>query len=242
MLIDRKAVEIIHLIDYDFSTITHNISKVSQLGWIIRSLLIDKAILKYLEKYPQATIVNIGCGLDTTFDRIDNGRVTWYDLDLPDVIKIRRQFIAESDRRKFVGGSFMDREWLQHIKTNQGVFFIAAGVLYYFAESEIKESFKMIADHFPASEMVFDATSPIGVKMANRMVIKNSGMNEKSFLQWGLRSAQELTTFDDRIEIMDETLFFKHVRGKSISARAATRLSDILKIKYLIHIKFAERI
>jgi len=44
--------------------------------------------------------VNIGCGFDTTFERIDNGKITFYDLDLPDVINLRKQFISNCSRRE----------------------------------------------------------------------------------------------------------------------------------------------
>ena len=81
--------------------LTDNLSDLTQMAWIMRSLCIDETVRIFLEKYPQGTIVNIGCGLDTTFDRIDNGTVRWYDLDLPDVIELRRQFIGETERRSY---------------------------------------------------------------------------------------------------------------------------------------------
>ncbi len=90
LLVDPTATRIIGLIDCDFSTIATNISFVSQLAWIARSLHIDRTIRRFLEKHPTATIVNLGCGLDTTFERVDNGRLSWYDLDLPEPGPARR--------------------------------------------------------------------------------------------------------------------------------------------------------
>jgi len=85
-LIDNSAAEIISRLDYDFTTIASNIHPVTQHEWIARSIHIDKTIREFLVKYSKATIVNVGCGLDTTFNRVDNGSLFWYDLDLPDVI------------------------------------------------------------------------------------------------------------------------------------------------------------
>ena len=79
-LVDSKAVEIVNKIDYDFSTIAKNISWVSQLSWVARSLHVDKVIHNFISLHPNGTIVNIGCGFDTTFERIDNGKITFYDL------------------------------------------------------------------------------------------------------------------------------------------------------------------
>ena len=115
LLVDKTALQIIEAVDYDFSTLTDNISDLTQVAWIMRSMCVDEAVRVFLEKYPKGTIVNIGCGLDTTFDRIDNGSVVWYDLDLPDVIRLRRQFIKETERRKFISASFLDECWLNQI-------------------------------------------------------------------------------------------------------------------------------
>ena len=94
-LIDKKAVEIIKKIDYDFSDIEET-QAMSQHGWVARSLHTDRTILAFMKQHPGAAIVNIGCGLDTTFSRIDNGKIIFYELDLPDVIALRKNFYEDS--------------------------------------------------------------------------------------------------------------------------------------------------
>ncbi|MGE5410463.1 MAG: class I SAM-dependent methyltransferase, partial [Clostridiales bacterium] len=91
LLKDPTALEIISKIDYDFSAMAQSVDDVTQFEWIARSIHMDKAIREFLGKHPKATIVNVGCGLDTTFDRVDNGSLRWYDLDLPDVIELREK-------------------------------------------------------------------------------------------------------------------------------------------------------
>ena len=88
-LIDEKAVEIVNRVDYDFSTIEQT---QSQHGWVARSLHTDKLARAFIERHPRATIVNLGCGMDTTFSRVDNGKITFYELDFPDVIALRKHF------------------------------------------------------------------------------------------------------------------------------------------------------
>lgn len=77
LLIDEKAVSIINSIHYDFTVISENINKISKASWIARSIYFDNKIKEFINLYPEATIVNIGCGLDTTFDRVDNGKIKW---------------------------------------------------------------------------------------------------------------------------------------------------------------------
>ena len=238
LLVDQTALRIIEAVDYDFSTLTNNLSDLTQMAWIMRSMCVDEAVRAFLAKYPQGTIVNIGCGLDTTFERIDNGSVVWYDLDLPDVIRLRRQFIQETERRKTISASFLDKRWLNEICVNENVMFIAAGVFYYFEESEVKEFLVRLADRFPGSEIIFDASSPYGIKTANRMVIRRSGLDENSFLKWGLKNAESLAAWDKRFHVLSTHYYFgKNGRHFGLRIRLIGWISDRLKVQYMVHLQ-----
>ncbi len=240
LLVDQTAVRIIDAVDYDFSTLTDNLSDLTQIAWIMRSLCIDEALKAFLAKYPRGTIVNIGCGLDTTFERIDNGTLLWYDLDLPDVIELRRQFIKETERCKFITASFLDDSWLNEIRVSGQVFFIAAGVFYYFEENEVKDFLLRLADRFPGGEIIFDASSPYGIKTANRMVIKRSGLDEKSFLKWGLKNAETLTTWDKRFQVLNTHYYFgKNGKHLGLRIRLIGWVSDRMKVQYMVHLRMS---
>lgn len=238
-LIDRLAVEIVEKIDYDFAELLKDLQGISLYGWIRRSLIIDHAIKEFQVKHPQGTIVNIGCGLDTTFERVDNGFILWYDLDLPDTISLRRKLIPETRRRQFIESSFLDDNWLQTLLIENGILFIAAGVLYYIEEDQVKSFVKKLAGSFPGSEFIFDVTSPAGVRMANKTVIKKSGMDQQSFLKWGIRHSNRIREWDSRIEILQVTPFFKKAKkGLDFQTYIATFVSDLFRMQYMIHIRF----
>lgn len=239
MLVDQSAVEIIDKIDFDFSTITANISPITQAAWIMRSIYTDRVVGEILAKSPNAAFVNIGCGMDTTFDRIDNGRLMWYDLDLPDVIELRRKFIKEGDRRKLISSSFLDEDWLKQIDPGEKSLFIAAGVFYYFAENEIKGFLKKLADRFPGGEVLFDAASPMGVKFANKKVIESAGLDERSYLTWGLKDAGDIVSWDDRYHILKTMYYYKDNR-LGFRIRLIGLIADILKIQYMIHLRLGQ--
>ena len=114
-----------------------------------RSKRFDIIINNFLKDNPYGTIINIGCGLDTTYERINNQSVIWYDLDLSDVIELRRKFLMESDKRKFIASSFLDTDWLNKIQRDNKIMFISTGVFVYFEESAIKDFLIRIADRFP---------------------------------------------------------------------------------------------
>ena len=237
-IIDKTAREIIKKIDYNFSPISDNIQEITQFEWIARSIHIDNTIREYLNQYPKATIVNVGCGLDTTFDRVDNGKLFWYDLDLPDVIELRRKFISESERRKFISSSFLDDKWFNELHIEDNVLFMAAGVLYYFEENQLKEIFNKIVEKFPGSEIVFDAASKMGVRVSNKKVIQSTGLDEKSYLKWGIDSASEITKWNDKIGIKKEYPMFKKLRkGLKFKNKIMAIISDHYKIMYMVHLR-----
>lgn len=241
LLVDKTAVAIIEKIDYDFSTMAHNLHELTQAAWILRSICVDEAIRAWLVKYPQGTIVNIGCGLDTTFDRVDNGTLTWYDLDLQDIIQLRRQFIAEMPRRKFISASFLEEGWLDEISAAQHVFFFAAGVFYYFEAEQIRQFLIRLADHFQGSEIMFDVSSPYGVKVANKVVIQNSGLDKRSYLKWGLDNTQTILSWDRRIRLVKVYRYFgSRARSLKLKTRLWGILSDRLKIQYMVHYRLGD--
>ena len=235
LLVDETAVSIIQQVDFDFSKVAQNIDTLSQIAWIKRSLICDQVIERFLEKYPTGTVVNIGCGLDTTFERTDNGRLKWYDLDLPDVISLRQQFVKESARRKFVAASFLEHQWLEDLEVQDNVLFISAGVFYYFDEATIKEFVLRLVAKYPGSELLFDVSSPMGVKIANQKVVESSGLDENSHLVWGVERKEDLLEWDERISLID-TYFYYQGRVEGLRNILLGRLSDILGIQYMLHL------
>jgi O-methyltransferase involved in polyketide biosynthesis len=236
MLVDETAARIIEQVDYDFSQMTQNMDELTQIAWIRRGLICDQIIRKFLTSYPEGTIVNVGCGLDTTFDRIDNGKLKWYDLDLPDVIELRRKFIQEGERRKFIASSFLEKEWLENIEVKGNVLFMAAGVLYYFEESQIKDFILRLVDKFPGSEILFDVASPIGVRVANKKVVESAGLDEKSHLKWGLENKKDIPAWDSRIKLVGTHYYYRTLR-LSLRNLLMGMLSDYLGIQYMLHLK-----
>ena len=168
---DAKAVELAEKIDYDFSTsdmpfrgIMFNLFLKGNLPefdlFTLRAKQFDDKLKVYITEHPRASVVNIGAGLDTTFYRVDNGLIHWYDLDLPAVIEVRKQLLPEPDRVSYIAKSLLDPSWCDDIEhTEGGVFMVAGGVLPWFNEPDVEQFFLTLADNFPGSEIVFDAVS-----------------------------------------------------------------------------------
>ncbi len=237
-LIDQKAVEIINSVGYDFTTIAKNINKLSLASWISRSIYFDNKIRNFIQLYNNATVVNIGCGLDTTFDRIDNGKIQWLDIDLPDVIELRKNYIDETPRRKFIADSIFNQDWYDAIKNKDHVMFMIAGVLYYFDESEIKKVFYNFINKVPGVEVVFDYSSVNGIKIANKKVIDNGGMNKAAYLKWGIQNIHDLEKWGNNIKVLDDLrMFGKYKKQFPFYKRIGMNISDMIRVMSLAHVR-----
>jgi len=123
---DEKALEMMEQIDYDFEKFERG--RMPQVSMSIRTELLDKVTQYFIIRNEDGTIVNLGCGLDTRYSRLDNQKIYWYDLDLPEPIRIRRRFFKETERYKMIARSVFDYTWMDEIKTDKPILIIVGGV------------------------------------------------------------------------------------------------------------------
>jgi O-methyltransferase involved in polyketide biosynthesis len=110
---DDKAVAMVAQLDCDFSRL--RMHRHDEIAIIMRMNRFDHHARKFMTENPDAVVVHIGCGLDTRFERVDNGWVEWFDLDMPDVMELRRKLTCtESERYHMLSGSVFDEAWMDH--------------------------------------------------------------------------------------------------------------------------------
>ena len=209
LLNDTKAIELVERIDYDFSKIDKALRLEGLLLNAARAKQFDDKVRAYITEHPRASVINLGAGLDTTFYRVDNGLIHWYDLDLPNVIRLRRQLLPESDRTTYISKSLFEISWYKDVKnTENGVFIMSGGVLVFFEEMQVKQLFLSLADNFPGGEIVFGAGSKLGSLITNRFF---ASATMQAPFKWWLKDANEMTTWDKRIKVIDQFPCFKNI-------------------------------
>ena len=93
---DNKAVEILKELNIDRISLSKFDKFISHEGVVARTIMLDAAVKKAINQWPNANIISIGCGLDARFERVDNGIINWYNLDFPNVIELRKKFFDEN--------------------------------------------------------------------------------------------------------------------------------------------------
>ncbi|MCM1060163.1 MAG: class I SAM-dependent methyltransferase [Eubacterium sp.] len=200
---DAKAIEIVSAMDYDFSNADKDFAMSS--GVIARTIMLDKMVKDYVEKNPDAVIINIACGMDTRFYRSDNGRIKWYNIDLPVTIDVRNKFLKEPERVANIAKSAMDEAWADDIEKNASSYLVVIeGLSMYLSESDIKKILSIISCNFRNITLYIETMSPIVVKNIKEKSIEAS--NAK--FTWGISSGKELESYNSA---------FKFVRDCSLT-------------------------
>ncbi len=220
---DPLATEFLEAIDFDPSRLLK--SKQVVAGGAIRAKLYDGVAREFFKKYPNGTGVSIGAGLCTRFHRIDNGRMKWIDLDLPEVIELKRKLLSETDRYRMIAKSLLDFSWMQDVMEvgaatpASPVLLISEGVFIYFHADQIKELIVRAADVFPAnSELLFDYCHPLVARNSRRVTpVKNKGAS----FRWIIHSPKEIQAWDNRFNFVKTISITEHIAG-AVGAVAKT--------------------
>ena len=144
-------------IDWDFRRFNQRRRVV---GCILRTAGFVEWVKGFLGRHPEGTVVEIGAGLNTRFERLDNGSVHWFDLDLPDTVELRRKFFTDSARRVTLAASVLDPGWMAAVRESPGPYcFVAEAVFVYLTEPEVKATLAQIAANFPRLSIAFDTAT-----------------------------------------------------------------------------------
>ncbi len=169
---DPKAVEIAASIDYDAAKYGRGAGGAVT---VLRTAIFDSWVRAFLARHPAGTVVEIGTGLNTRFERVNNGAVHWLDLDLPDTIELRRRFFADTGRRRMVAASVLDGTWLPIVAESPGpYFFVAEGVLVYLPEADVTAALTRIVERFPGAFVALDTYSQRTFDQQHRMAAKRN--------------------------------------------------------------------
>jgi methyltransferase (TIGR00027 family) len=174
----------------------------------IRAKKYDTYAIEFLKKHPAGVIVNLGCGLDTRFFRIDNGQVEFFDLDLPEMIELKRGLLGEHERYHLIGQSALDFTWMdQAARLNRPALVLAEGIFMYLPEEKVKALVLKLQQRFPDSELVCELTNRTWVegfwgKMAGLKMKQRFKMTDEASFKFGVSSANELETWGKGIKFL----------------------------------------
>ncbi len=218
-IIDPKAVEIIEALGIDTKPYDKHLSHG---GVVARTIMIDKTVKKLLEKYPDANVINLGCGFDDRFSRVDNGILHWYDVDLPDSIAARAKAFPEQERVTMVVGDALDTAWTAGIDRDKVAIVIAEGFFMYFTQEETKTILDNLTASFPRGFLLAEMMGKFaaGDQGKHHDTLKST----KARFKWGTDSGEEFTELNPKMKLIKEDSFNVLMKHYSLRCRVFATL------------------
>lgn len=198
---DKDCQALFEQIEYNFEMPGKMKREIGAIMGATRQYDMACVCRKYLRRYPRACVVNLGCGLDTTFRQVDNGTAKGYNIDFPDVIKVREELLPAREQETNIAADLMDFSWFDKIEYSEedGIVFFASGVFYYFKREDVKRLLCALAKRFPGGKIVFDATNASGLKSMAKTWLSWSDMKQVG-IYFSVEDEQELKTWSPKFK------------------------------------------
>ncbi len=251
ILSDPKSVEITTELNKTLSRSENTLDRMLASGTLDRRLVVHIAIRAkkyddyardFLQRFPDGVIVNIGCGLDSRFLRIDNGRGIFFDLDLPEIIEIKKDFFEETSRYHLIASSVLDYGWMEIVRQHKErpFMFMAEGVFMYLDGKDVRLLVLKLQEKFPGSELVCEVVNslwlrPLFKKMLDFKMHRELHLGKDAMFRSGIRDGREMEQWHRGIQFLDEWSYFDSEEEKLGWLRLLRYIELIRKTQWTVH-------
>lgn len=168
----------------------------AQLGVMLNPDIIDEAVKTFIQTHPKGTVINLGAGLDNRFFRLDNGDITWYDVDVPDTIELRQTFFGSNERYKLISSNIFSKSLFRHLRPNADTLIIIEGLAMYYSEHKVQALFKHICNYFSSCEILLEAIHPL---VMNKVAYNMPNLA----LKWAIDDLSNLEQWHPKVFLAD---------------------------------------
>ena len=246
---DETALRLVETVDYDFSALQKKSRSLMQrFGFLevaMRQNDLTFEVRDYLKSHPNAAVVNLGCGLDSTGRSCDNGKCKIYNLDFPNVITVRNRLLPAGAREENIPCDLNDAAWFEKIDASGGAVFFAAGVFYYFLKEQVKALVQAMADAFPGAVLAFDAANEKAVKLMLKTWIKDAEIQDVGAYFAVSDAKGEIGAWDSRLQVSSRgyMLGYNDLKDPSVSGffRFLAKVGDGMMKMQIVKIEFGGR-
>ncbi|KAI9162730.1 O-methyltransferase [Paramyrothecium foliicola] len=224
MLRDKWAAELLTKLDYNFSRL--GVSGWLQAWPVMRSRSLDRWTSEFLDQHMHspvgATVLHLACGLDSRalrlqkyFNRLN---IRWVDVDLPDVVELRRQVVEEPaielqslSSYSLITASVTSPGWLEKIPADRPTIVVFEGLSMYLSEEEAHDMIRRLVSHFKQGQLIFDVVNSFFVG-SQRWVspVAKSG----STLKWYVDRPIALEAWAEGLHLRDEVFLSRRAEIK----------------------------
>jgi len=176
----------------------------------VRARKYDDYARDFATRHLDAAMVNLGCGLDTRFHRIDDGHLTVYDVDLPGMIELKRELVEQTERYHLIAADVLDPAWRERLGRERSgpLLFLAEGLFMYLPPEGVRALVLDLQARFPGSELAFETVGAAWLRPALKwmidMKLRALGLGAGTSYRFGLIDGREPESWGPGIRLLEE--------------------------------------
>lgn len=207
----------------------------------LRARKYDELCMEFLDSHPQGLIVNLGCGFDTRFWRLGIGNDQYMELDLPEVMELKKGILGDKMTYRTIGGSVLEDKWIREVNAikSERILFLAEGLFMYFPSDQAIKTLQAIAGSFGHSRLVLEVvhekyTRGTYKRMVEKKMKRRAGSEAGEYFLFGIKRASDLESFHPDYRINEEWSFFQDPRIRPSFLKIFKNLRTVAKSQYTV--------
>ena len=175
----------------------------------LRGKTIDNGANRFIANHPNCTVINLACGFDTRFWRIENEKCKYIEIDLPGVINLKKEILKDHLGYEVLGVSVLDTSWIDKatMNGNAGFLLIAEGLFMWLPPQEAIRLFKEIGERFIRSQLVLDMIPERYTKGIWKTLVRlHSRIDLGLDVAWvfGIKAARDIEAYGNGLKVIGE--------------------------------------
>jgi methyltransferase (TIGR00027 family) len=182
----------------------------------LRARKYDAYAQEFIQDHPDGLVVSLGCGFDTRYWRVSEEPWNYVEIDLPQVIEAKEKVLGDIANYTTIGCSVLEDRWVEEIRSIQAenILFLAEGLLMYLPKADVVRIFRVLAETFSRSHIVFEVvnekyTKGMWKKRVESKMRRSLGSEAGSSYQFGVRNARDVEAYGRDIKIVEEWSYFE---------------------------------
>ncbi|KAI0440828.1 S-adenosyl-L-methionine-dependent methyltransferase [Xylaria telfairii] len=204
VLADPYAKGVMEKLDYDFAKLPMPPTHAAAVA--LRTRFYDRWTAAFLATHPRATVLHLACGLDSRNQRVEWGPdVRWIDVDLPEVVALRRQVLPASlDGRDYrlLSADITEDAWLERIPADRPVVVVMEGLLSYLQPKHATGLLKRLVEKLKEGELHFDCMKT-NVMTASAKDQKAAVNQTGAAFKWAVDNLKDVEKIHPRLGLLE---------------------------------------
>ncbi|MCJ7533851.1 MAG: class I SAM-dependent methyltransferase [Anaerolineales bacterium] len=169
----------------------------------------DNAANRFIADNPKCTVINLACGFDTRFWRIENEKCKYIEIDIPGVIKLKKEILKDHLGYEVIGTSVLDTSWIDKVTINEntGFLLLAEGLFPWIPPQDAKRLLKEIGERFYRSQFVLDMVPEKYTKgIWKKLVRLHSRIDWGLDVFWvfGIKNPHDIEAYGNGLKVIGE--------------------------------------